>query len=181
MSTMIVITLFGIMLLTMLTRVVLPMGQKPQGTPIRQVVLPFRQRLLYHRTSIYMIGVTMVLGGLGGWLSFAYQVIIVAATFAIVGMKIRYHFTTGGVGMNNVVFREWDEFASVEGDPRSLKIVAKDTMRPFKIILPPGEGEEITRLVGRLVKYGGQVIEVNRPITSGLAQSRPAKKHKVLS
>ena len=182
MSIMVVITLFGIMLLTMLTRVVLPMGQKPQGTVIRQVTLPFRQRLLYHRTSIYLVGTAMVLGGLGGWLSFAYQVIIVMATFAIVGMKIRYTFTADGVGLNNVVFREWDEFTSVESDARGLKILAKDGMRPFKILLPLTENAAVTDLTTRLVKYGGQVAEIRRTAPVRPAQvTRPSKKRKVVS
>lgn len=180
MSVMVVISLFGVMLLTMLTRVILPLGQKPEGMPIKQVSLPFRQRLLYHRTSIYLIGTAMVLGGVGGWLSFAFQVIIVMAVFAIVGVKIHYNFTSEGVALNNVVFRHWSEFEEVAGDHRQLRLNAKEQMRPFKILLPPAEAEEIGKLATKLVKNGGRLENLSALKATGTV-GRPPKKRKAIS
>lgn len=167
------------MLLTMLTRAKLPFGQKPQGTIIKQVSLPFRQRLLYHRTSIYLIGTAMVLGGIGGWLSFAYQVIIVMAAFAIVGIKIRYIFTAEGVALNNVVFRHWNEFAEVKGDHRRLELTGNKNFRPFKILLPSQEGEELGKLATKMIK-GGFKAEIHPAIKPDGA-GRPAKRRKAVS
>jgi hypothetical protein len=175
-----VISLFGIMLLTMLTRVLLPFGQKPEGSVVLQVSLPFRQRLLYHRTSIYLIGTVMVLGGIGGWLSFAYQIIIVLAAFAIVGLKIRYIFTVEGVALNNVVFRRWDEFQEIKGDHRQLELSANKNLRPFKILLPPLQAEEVGKLVTRMIN-GSFKAEVASVPTKPNGTGRPAKRRKAAS
>src|SRR5438874_2740733 len=109
-----VVLIIGVMLITMLTRVFLPIGQSIEGTVIRKVNLSFRYRLLYHRTSIYLIGLVMVLGGLGGWMSFALQVVMIMGAFAISGIPVRYKFTSQGVALNNVVVRSWQEFQEAE-------------------------------------------------------------------
>lgn len=147
----VVIFLFGTMLIAMLTRVFLPIGQKPEGTTIQSIHLAFRYRLLYHRTSVYLIGTAVVLGSIGGWLSFTIETVIILATFAIVSMKIRYTFTTEGVALNNVVFRHWEEFKECEQDGRYIRLLAKPGMRNFKILLPANQQEEVKNMAGKLL------------------------------
>ncbi len=148
----VVILIIGVMLITMLTRVFLPIGQKSEGTEIRKVNLSFRYRLLYHRTSIYLIGLVMVLGGLGGWLSFALQVVMIMGTFAISGIPIRYKFTAQGVGLNNVVVRSWSEFESAEIQGRFYCLRAAGKGRDFKMLVPPLEQEQVIHLTQKLLK-----------------------------
>lgn len=151
----VIILIFGTMLLTMLTRVFLPIGTKTEGTSIVSLKLPFRYRLLYHRTSIYLVGTAMVLGAVGGWLSFPLEVIVILAAFAIVSAKIRYTFTVQGVALNNVVFRQWSEFKDFQLDNRYLRLIAKEGLHDFKILLPVKAQDEVMPLVTKLVKSKG--------------------------
>ncbi len=176
-----VILLIGVMLITMLTRVFLPVGQKLPGTLIHTTKLSFRYRLLYHRTSIYMIGSVMVLGGVGGWLSFALQVVMVLAAFAILGIPIKYQFTTQGLALNNVVTRSWDEFQTVERQARVLRLNTAGQGHGFKVLAPSAELDQIEIMANRLVSRSRPAIEAilaegnAAPARLGL-QSRPAKK-----
>lgn len=177
MSTLpLVVLLIGVMLITMLTRVFLPMGQKIEGTEIRKIILSFQYRLLYHRISIYMIGVVMVLGGLGQWLSFALQVVLALGAFAIVTIPIKYTFTSSGVALNNVVVRHWEEFGSFEETRRGIRlktINAKE--RGFNLLLPEIEKAEVSRMVGKLLK-GVDLQARSGSESSFKIVSRPAKK-----
>ena len=175
-----VILLIGLMLITMLTRVFLPIGQKLEGPEIRRVTLSFRYRLLYHRTSIYLIGLVMVLGGLGGWMSFALQVVMIMGAFAISDIPIRYKFTANGVALNNVVVREWAEFETAEIKGRFYCLLAKGNSRDFKLLIPPFELERTEKLSQKLLKVGHSpdVVEekASKAAPAKIAGFRPAKK-----
>ena len=177
-----VILLFGTMLMSMLTRVFLPLGQKTEGMVISTVNLPYRYRLLYHRTSIYLLGTAVVLGGIGGWLNTMFEVIIIMATFAIVSIKICYTFTSQGVALNNVVFRSWSEFSDYTQEPRYLRLVAKLEMRDFKLLLPGQEQAAIDTMLAKLVRGKEALAPSSAAVrsdkaTASLRMSRPAKKH----
>jgi uncharacterized membrane protein len=172
-----VILLIGMLLITMLTRVFLPIGQKPEGVVIKKVVLPFRYRLLYHRVSIYSAGLIMVLGGVGGWMSFAFQVVLALATFAILGIPIKYTLTSQAIALNNVVVRKWSEFQSVEIQGRFLVLQTGGEGRRFKVLAPPAELSELERIANKLLKVTGDAPVVSSTEQSRRASvSRPAKK-----
>lgn len=177
-----VILLIGLMLITMLTRVFLPIGQKVEGTEIRRVTLSFRYRLLYHRVSIYLIGLVMVLGGLGGWMSFALQVVMLLGAFAICTIPIRYKFTAQGVALNNVVVRGWSEFEKAESKGRFYVLQTKDNGRDFKMLIPPVELEQVERLSQKLLKIthspnsGMGEEKFSKATPAKAAGFRPAKK-----
>lgn len=177
-----VILIIGVMLITMLTRVFLPIGQKLEGTEIRRVNISFRYRLLYHRTSIYLIGLLMVLGGLGGWLSFALQVVMIMGAFAITGIPVRYKFSAQGVALNNVVVRSWSEFEGEEIQGRFYRLHASGKGRDFKMLIPPLEQEQVTRLTQKLLKnahspsVGEEKVTATKASPAKMAGLRPAKK-----
>jgi hypothetical protein len=178
----VVILIFGTMLMSMLTRVFLPIGQKTEGMVISTVNLPYRYRLLYHRTSIYLLGTAVVLGGIGGWLNTMFEVIIVMATFAIVSIKIRYTFTSQGVALNNVVFRSWSEFSDYKQEARYLRLAAQSGMRDFKILVPVQEQAAIDTMLAKLVRSKEAPVPAAKTVrsdktTASLRMSRPAKKH----
>ena len=165
-----VILLIGMLLITMLTRVFLPIGQKPEGVVIKKVVLPFRYRLLYHRVSIYSAGLVMVLGGVGGWMSFALQVVLALAAFAILGIPIKYTLTSQTIALNNVVVRKWSEFKSVEIQGRYLVLQTGGEGRRFKVLAPSAELGEMEHIANKLLKVTG-----DSPVAASSAeQSRPA-------
>jgi uncharacterized membrane protein len=172
-----VILIIGTMLIAMLTRVFLPLGQKIEGKPVRTVQLGWRYRVLYHRTSIYLIGLVMVLGGLGGWLSFALQVILALGAFAILGIRIKYTFTAEGVALNNVVVRPWSDFKTVKLDNRFVKLETAGKGRDFKLLIPQAEQAEIIQMVGKFISKTIASPEKSRPTKfDPLRHSRPAKK-----
>jgi hypothetical protein len=177
MSTTVLVTLLiGVMLITMLTRVFLPIGQTTEGTTISKIKLPFQYRLLYHRTSVYMIGTVMVLGGVGQWMSFALQVVMVMGAFAIISIPVKYHFTTEGVALNNVVFRRWDEFETYELTGNKMKLVAKDKGAKFNMVIPPREQPQVERMISKLIKGAAVVTAATTSKLSYRLTSRPAKK-----
>ncbi|HEX2916613.1 MAG TPA: hypothetical protein VH186_37985 [Chloroflexia bacterium] len=179
MSTLpLVILLVGVMLITMLTRVFLPIGQKMEGKTIKQVRLTLRYRMLYHRTSIYMIGTVMVLGGLGGWLSFAFQVVMVLGAFAILGIPIRYTFSSAGVALNNVVIRDWAEFEAVSEERTFIRLRAKQGGRDFKLVLPVDERSEVIKLSQKMLSRTGSeaMPELSEKTAVSRFVGRPAKK-----
>lgn len=165
------------MLITMLTRVFLPIGQKTEAMVIKQIVLPFRYRMLYHRFSMYSVGLVMVLGGVGGWMSFAFQVVLAMGTFAILGIPIKYTLTTQTIALNNVVVREWKEFKSCEMQGRFLILQTGGKERRFKVLAPPVELSEVERIAGKLLKTSSeQLVTVGNVSPTRAINSRPAKK-----
>jgi len=110
---MIVPLLCGMMLILTLMRVAVPVGQPVTGDVIGTVPLHFRERVRLQRTNVYLIGVVLLLGTLGGWLRAPINLIVVLATFVIVSIPIQYTFTTEGIARNRVVFRRWDEFSAI--------------------------------------------------------------------
>ncbi len=169
----------------MLTRVFLPIGQKFEGIVVKTVSLPYRYRLLYHRTSIYLVGVAIVLGGIGGWLNTTFEIIIIMATFGLVSIKIHYTFTTQGIAINNVVYRNWSEFSDYKQEKRYLRLVAKAGQRDFKVLLPEPEQAEIEQMLVKLVRGSGasQPPTISKVKTTGptspkrVPMGRPAKKN----
>ena len=102
--------LCGMMLILTLMRIAVPIGQPVAGNLLGVVPLRFRERIRLQRTNVYLLGVMLLLGTLGGWIRTPINLIVVLATFVIVSIPVQYTFTTEGIARNRVVFRHWDEF-----------------------------------------------------------------------
>ena len=164
------VLLLAMMLMVMLVRVFMPFGQQIEGASVAQFSLPFRQRLLYQRSSIYLIGVVMLLGGLGGWLSGLMQTVAALAALMIVNIPIRYTLTSIGIGMNSVVFRHWDEFTGLDTSGRTLRLRAKAGMRDYVVRVSPSQrAEMIAALESGLA---GGVVRATKGIGGGKAKRR---------
>lgn len=146
---MIVLLLIGFMLIVMLMRVVVPIGQRLEGRPLGEVRLGLLQRFQWQRTNMYATGLVLLLGTWGGWLSGALEAMVLIAVFAILLMPVRYIFTTDGVAVNNVIFRHWDEFASfrVQGGRINLEDLAG--RKAFTLFIAPRDQTEVIRLLQR--------------------------------
>jgi len=145
-SNLLVLVLFGLLFLTMLFRVAGPFGQKPKGQLIQKFGLSYRERLNYHRVSLYLLGLVMLLGGLGGWLPFVWQVMVVLVAFAVVSLPASYIITSEGLVFNRVVFRPWQDFRQIEQAGRNLELAAVKGLRPFKIRLSGSKAQAIEQL-----------------------------------
>src|SRR5262249_20470086 len=130
---MLVILLFGCMLAVMLMRVFLPLGQRTAGTERAVFALGLKERLLYQRTNIYAIGAVLVLTALTGLISVPIELVVFAAVLAILMIPVRYRLTDQGIGLNNVVFRRWDEFEDLDIGGRSVRLLGKEGAADFTV------------------------------------------------
>src|ERR1700710_2544214 len=106
---MIASLLCGMMLILTLMRIAVPIGQPVAGNLLGVVPLRFRERIRLQRTNVYLLGVMLLLGTLGGWMHTPINLIVVLATFVIDSIPVQYTFTTEGVARNRVVFRRVGE------------------------------------------------------------------------
>lgn len=132
-----VIALFGLMLTIMLMRVGVPIGARVHGGRIAEIRLSFMERMKFHRTNVYSIGLALLLGAVSGWLQPLVQLLVLSAVFAILTIPTRYIVTSEGVALNQVVFRPWTEFRAVEERRGGLRLRARDGYRDFLVTLAP--------------------------------------------
>lgn len=143
------VLLYGLMLILMLLRVVAPIGARRAGRIRREIRLSLRERLLLQRTNVYLLGSVLLLGAIGGWVSPALELLVILAAWVIVALPVRYVLTDEGVGLNNVVFRQWSQFRAVADDRRGLRLVAREGLRDFRLVLSPDRRGEVRREVER--------------------------------
>ncbi|MCL4395056.1 MAG: hypothetical protein M1482_09695 [Chloroflexi bacterium] len=143
--------LLGTMLVVMLMRVAAPLGQKTEGHVLDQVWLSFRERLLLQRTNIYAIGVVLVLGAVGGWVSTTFELLEILLAFAILMIPTRYVLTSEGIALNNTLFRRWDDFADYKLKGIRVHLVPRGRARAFTLFVPPGAQGEVLKIVRRKV------------------------------
>ncbi len=156
--------LFSTMLIIMLSRAVVPIGAKPAGRPLAAVMLSWRERLLYHRIGIYTIGAALLLGIAGGWLPPGSTLWIVLAALAITLIPLRYIFTDRGVGLNNVVFRPWEELAGFQISRTAIVLIGKPGRAGLRLPLLPSHREEVRRILVRFLP------DITTPLRSGQAR-----------
>jgi hypothetical protein len=143
--------LFGAMLIVMLMRVAAPLGVRIDGDPIGRVSLGWRERVRLQRTNVYAIGVVLVLAAIGGGLPLIVEMLVIAGVLAILAIPTRYVLTTDGVAFNRTVFRAWSDFAGVETDANGIKLVPREGVRGFRMVLNPAKSTQVARTVHRCV------------------------------
>lgn len=130
---MAILGLLATMLIVMLMRIAMPFGAVRTGRPTAQVTLSFRERMLLQRTNVYAIGTVLLLLAATGQSSPVIELLTLFAVFALLSLRVRYTLTTDGIGLNNVVFRPWAEFQSVEETRRGLRLVPRDGAGAFTL------------------------------------------------
>jgi hypothetical protein len=129
------LVLVGGMLCIMAARVSGPFGQRAQGAVLLEHRLSFRERLLFHRHSLYALGAVLLLGALTGAVSRSAELIGMLGAFAIVlSLPAVYRLTDRGVALNGTVFREWREFERVDQSRTGLRLAGKPGMGGFPLI-----------------------------------------------
>lgn len=144
---MIVPLLCGMMLILTLMRVAVPVGQPVTGDVIGAMPLRFRERIRLQRTNVYLIGVVLLLGTLGGWLRAPINLIVVMATFVIVSIPIQYTFTTEGIARNRVVFRHWGEFSAIADERGRILLSGAPGSANFPLLLADDQHETVMHLL----------------------------------
>jgi hypothetical protein len=148
---MVPLMLLGLMLILMLMRVFLPIGQKVQGRQIKEVRLSLRERLLVQRFNIYAIGAVLLLGALGQWVSPLLEVMVILLAFAIVMIPVKYILTNEGVALNNALFRRWDEFGDFHLRGVRVQLVGRGTLGGFTLYVPSREQSDVLKVLKREV------------------------------
>ncbi|MDQ2785061.1 MAG: hypothetical protein M3Y58_08670 [Chloroflexota bacterium] len=146
---MIVPLLCGMMLILTLMRVAVPIGQPITGDPLGVAPLRFRERLRLQRTNVYMIGIVLLLGTLGGWMRAPINLIVVLATFVIISIPVQYTFTTEGIARNRVVFRRWDEFSAIADGRGRILLHGMAGSADFPLLLADDQHTAVLRLLAQ--------------------------------
>jgi len=146
---MIVPLLCGMMLILTLMRVAVPIGQPVTGTLIGAAPLRFRERIRLQRTNVYMIGIILLLGTLGGWLRAPINLVVVLATFVIVSIPVQYTFSTEGIARNRVVFRRWDEFSAIADGRGRILLRGTTGSADFPLLLADDQHAAVMRLLAQ--------------------------------
>ncbi|MHB8647511.1 MAG: hypothetical protein ACYDAR_17145 [Thermomicrobiales bacterium] len=133
--------LCGMMLILTLMRVAVPIGQAVTGNVLGLIPLRFRERMRLQRTNIYLIGVLLLLGTVGGWLRAPINLIVVLATFVIVSIPVRYTITTDGIARNRVVFRRWEEFSAIANQRGRMLLRGVPGATDFPLLLADDQHE----------------------------------------
>ena len=141
--------LCGMMLIVTLMRVAVPVGQRVTGDLLGTVPLGYRERLRLQRTNIYLLGVALLLGTLGGWMRAPINLIVVLAAFVIVSIPVQYTLTTEGIARNRVVFRRWEEFARYDERRGSVLLVGRDGAANFSLLLADAQHAAALRLLAQ--------------------------------
>jgi len=145
-----VMLLLVLMLSMTAMRVFMPIGAKVEGKPFGVITLSFRERLLLQRTNVYLVGAVILLGAVTGMLTGPLETIALLAMFAILTIPARYRFTSQGVALNHVVFRDWSEFSGYREERSRLVLEAKEG-RDFRIVVTGTNSEAAKKALGRLL------------------------------
>src|SRR5207237_10477277 len=81
------------------------------------------------------LGVLLVLGAIGRWVAFPFELVAIVAAYGVLMVPVRYSLTTEGVGLNRVVFRPWQEFAGYSASSRQLVLEGRPGNGRFAIPL----------------------------------------------
>src|SRR2546428_1417627 len=127
--------MFGLMLM----RVYLPIGgARYSGRLLKTVSLSFAERLHMQRVNTYSIALVLLLTTVTGTLPSGLAIPIVLIATGILLIPVRCTITTEGVGINNVVFRPWNELSGFATERRRIRLVGSEGTRPFMLPLLPG-------------------------------------------
>lgn len=141
--------LSGMMLIITLMRVAVPIGQPVAGDTLGVVPLRFRERIRLQRANVYLIGIALLLGTLGGWVRAPINLIVVLATFVIVSIPVEYTITTEGVARNRVIFRRWDEFIGIADERGRVLLRGIPGAASFSLLLADDQHPAVIELLAR--------------------------------
>jgi len=145
--------LFMAMLALMLMRVHLPVGgARYSGRPLTTVSLSFSERLHMQRVNTYAIGLVLLLTTVTGTLPSGLAIPIVLIATGILFIPVRCTITTEGVGINNVVFRPWNELSGFATERRRIRLIGREGTRPFMLPLLPGKQQDVLPVLRRYLK-----------------------------
>jgi hypothetical protein len=148
---MAVVILLALMLAIAAMRVYLPYGAKVEGKPLGVITLSFRERLLVQRTNLYLIGIVVLIGVLGGFLTGPLEMVALLATFAVLLIPVRYRITSQGIALNNVVFRSWTDFRGYREERGSVVLDAVEGQRKFRIHVLGAHRDAALKATGRFL------------------------------
>ena len=165
---MFVSLLIGSLFLLMYLSVRLPFGVALDGSPIKQISLTFRERLLFRRRNLYFLGVILLLSAVGQWFPTNAELGLILLGLSINLLPTRYHFTTAGVACNNTTFRRWKEFTSVEIKGARLTFTPRAGFAPLKLILLPSRQQKVLPVLERFLEVKEQGVRQSHPLLSWL-------------
>ncbi|MEP6872248.1 MAG: hypothetical protein ABI939_10420, partial [Anaerolineaceae bacterium] len=134
-----------------LGRVTSVRGARIEGTPTTEVLLSFRERVQYHRSTVYSVGGLMLLGAATGYISAGFELIVAASTLALVQLPIRYRFTTQGVALGRLLYRPYTEFVGYRASAKGVALVGKTGNGSFWVrATGPRQDAAVKQLAKRL-------------------------------
>lgn len=140
---MAIFLLFALMLLVMLMRVYLPRGTRTTGKVVRVVQLSLVERFLMQRVNLYAIGSVLLLMTVTDTIATGGQFLVLFIAQALLLVPVRCKLTSDGVGLNNVVFRPWSEFAGFSVASRRIVLVGREGTRPLNLPLLADHQKEV--------------------------------------
>jgi hypothetical protein len=161
--------LFLLMLMVMLMRVYVPIGQRRSGKQVNAVRLRLIERFLLQRVNLYSIGVVLLLIALTDGMALGGQILVLLSAQLILFIPVRCVLTSDGVGLNNVVFRPWSDFAGFSVGPRRIVLAGREGTQPLNLPLLADNQKEVIRTVRRYlpeIKTGKEAGEGKRAAAS---------------
>ena len=143
--------LFGFMLVFMLMRIHLPIGARAVGKPVKKVGFSLQERFNLQRLNLYGIAVFLLVAIVSGEIDTGALIVMLIATQVVLALPVRCVITSQGIGLNNVVFRTWQEFTSFSVEPRRLVLMGQDGTRPLFMPLLAEHQKEVLPILRRFL------------------------------
>lgn len=124
-----------------------------EGAVVDQVRLSFRERLRYHRGTVYSIGALLLLGALTGYMSAGTELLVIGTTIGVVQVPVRYEFRTGGIALGRVLFRRWGEFAGYRISPKGVLLIGKPGNGGLILKVTDTRRDAVLALVSKRLRY----------------------------
>jgi len=134
-----------------------------EGSPLGEVSLTFRERLQYHRGTVYAVAGLLVLGAVSGLVHTGIELLLAAATLAVVQVPVRYRFTSKGVALGRVLFRPWDEFQGYQVSKKGVVLVGKTGNGGFRFRTAGPRQDSVMSVVSRRLP----ALKGQRAVASG--------------
>ncbi len=160
-------------------RVPWPWSERPYGTTIRRIRLPFLARL---RMQAMPSGLLLALATAGGVLGLLSPVSVALVPIIIVGflvLPVAYTVTSEGIAVGGRGFRRWTEFGGVARRPGGARLQAVGGRRGMNVWLGGSrDDDDFVLLLRRLVRgsYQGHAGSVpERPPGQDVPQAVGAR------
>jgi hypothetical protein len=147
----VITVLFAFMLVFMLMRVYMPIGTKVKGKPVKTVSLSLQERFNLQRLNLYAIAVFLFVCVVTGELNTGGLIPMLIAAQVVLLLPVRCVITSQGVGLNNVVFRTWQDFTGFTREARRLVLIGQDGTRPLNIPFLAAHQKEVLPALQRFL------------------------------